>query len=64
MRQRLTLNIETGNAAFEEAGEAFELARILRKAADKIESGYTEFKLLDSNGNSVGRVDLDPIIED
>jgi len=31
-----------------------ELARILRKAADKIAAGQTEGKLMDVNGNSVG----------
>ena len=56
------LTIKTGNAAFcdpytgEESGwdENYEVARILREVADKIENGKREGKTIDYNGNSVG----------
>ena len=56
----LTLEIETGNAAFADGNEAAELARILREAARKIENGHTEFKLHDYNGNRVGYCEYAP----
>jgi hypothetical protein len=55
-----TLTIETDNAAFDEIdnGEAFEVARILRDLAERIEAGDlwdTEIgNLRDLNGNKVG----------
>jgi len=54
---KITLEIKTDNAAFEEcAGN--EVARILRVLADKVERwpGINEFKLsvMDINGNKVG----------
>ena len=51
-----TLQIETGNAAFEHGGGA-EIARILREVADRIAVGRFTNKLRDSNGNTVGAVD-------
>jgi hypothetical protein len=52
------LHIEDlGNAAFEDAGPAFEVARIFREAATRIENGNLDFKLYDVNGGSaVGSV--------
>lgn len=50
----IRLNIELGNAAFEEAGKEYEVARIVAAAAAKIENGAFDFKLFDVNGNSVG----------
>lgn len=47
---------ELGNAAFEDAGPAFEVARIFREAADRIENGDLDFVLRDVNGNRVGHV--------
>ncbi|ARL04283.1 hypothetical protein [Burkholderia pseudomallei] len=44
------------NAAFEDQGPAFEVARIFRDAAQRIESGTLEFSLRDINGNRVGSV--------
>ena len=55
----LTVKIKTGNAAFEDGNLETELARILRQLADKIENGYTEGKLMDINGNSVGTYELE-----
>lgn len=46
------VKITTDNAAFEYRGE--ELARILRHAADMLESGHETGSLRDYNGNTVG----------
>lgn len=62
---RLTVKIDTDNAAFDGAEMGAELARILRWLADCIEDvgkpaqrhGYT---LHDVNGNEVGRAELRP----
>lgn len=53
--ERVTITLETGNAAFEDA-PATEIARILRDLADLIESGMgtDETPLRDINGNRVG----------
>jgi hypothetical protein len=55
MTERLTITIETGNAAFAD-DPCRELARILRAQADLIESGMAtdETPLRDVNGNRVG----------
>jgi hypothetical protein len=52
---RVTITLETGNAAFEDA-PATEIARILRAQADLIEAGMAtdETPLRDINGNRVG----------
>lgn len=55
------ISVDMGNAAFEDAGEMNELARILRGAADRIEGGDTEFPLRDINGNRVGAVGDTPL---
>lgn len=58
-----TLSIKTAGAAFthetndETNGEPDpgpEVARLLREAADQIDSGYTRGGLYDINGNTVG----------
>jgi hypothetical protein len=61
---KLTLTIEMNGAAFSEAGNGREAARILRKAADRMddlydvgEAGEVD-RLLDANGNAVGSVVL------
>lgn len=58
MSKEFRLVIELENAAFEdEAGSNFELARILRKYADRIENGAVGFateNVRDVNGNTVG----------
>jgi hypothetical protein len=50
---KLTIRIEMGNAAFEDAGE---LGRILHELADKVAAGavHDEGKIRDANGNTVG----------
>lgn len=56
----LTIEIETGNAAFANGNETAELARILRDTAQRIENGHTEFKLYDYDGNRVGYCEYEP----
>lgn len=58
------LKIETDNAAFADGNAASEVARILRETATKIESGHTDGKLRDSNGNTVGSFALEVADED
>jgi hypothetical protein len=48
------VKIETGNAAFEGDSKGYEIARILRDAADRIEDGQKTGYLYDVNGNRVG----------
>lgn len=53
----IVLQIETGNAAFEDASLEIECARILREAADKITNRSSlDFSLRDYNGNIVGHI--------
>lgn len=63
MSKRITIVIETGNAAFEDNGTMTELARILRKLAGLVEQdGLEEMnRLLDINGNLVGYVSVERI---
>lgn len=56
-----TLDMETGNSAFE-GNRTGEIARILRQLADVVESEGDEFQgiaLLDDNGNIVGKANLE-----
>jgi hypothetical protein len=48
------LSFKTDNAAFQENGEHYECARILRALADKLENGIHEGIASDLNGNKVG----------
>ncbi|USN14482.1 hypothetical protein PAPPERLAPAPP_01130 [Brevundimonas phage vB_BpoS-Papperlapapp] len=52
------LEIDTGNAAFDDDAKPGELARILRDLADKIENGADMGAVRDVNGNRVGRFDV------
>lgn len=54
------LEIETGNAAFEDNGEEHEIGRILIQLGRKMqrEEFYEECKLWDYNGNKVGFAEL------
>jgi len=55
---QVLVTIECGNDAFDDA-PASEVARILRRAADRIENdGDTDFRLRDVNGNTVGAVKI------
>lgn len=58
---KVELEITCDNAAFgspdsDEFG--YEVARILRNAAEQFESGHASFPLFDLNGNRVGRAHL------
>lgn len=53
----VSVKIATDNAAFRlEDGtlDRFEVARVMREAADKVEAGYSTGRLMDANGNDVG----------
>jgi hypothetical protein len=54
--------VHTENAAFED-NRGYEIARILRDAADKIETGTSEGALFDYNGNRVGAFELEDLDE-
>lgn len=54
------IKFKTDNAAFEGEGQNIEIARILRKLADKIETSnqLTYCPLMDINGNKVGEFEI------
>jgi len=58
MSERITITIETGNAAFEDNGIMTETARILRHIAKRCEEyGDPEsIKPIDANGNTCGSI--------
>lgn len=60
MSERITIVIETGNAAFDTA-PATELASVLRAMADRIEVAGIPPVPKDSNGNVVGSVTVEQI---
>jgi len=51
----IKIEIKTGNAAFEE-DKNYEIARILRELADKLEAGREPESINDYNGNPVCKV--------
>ena len=53
------LEINTGNAAFDGDNKEYEICRILESISRKIEDGQTYGKLIDINGNNVGKWTLD-----
>jgi len=53
---RFKMTVDMDNSAFE--GEAFELKNIMRQAINKIESGQDCGKVMDSNGNTVGKWEI------
>lgn len=57
---KITITIDTNNAAFEDNTEA-EVARILKKIVEKIANGedVDGKKTIDFNGNVVGQVSID-----
>ena len=57
MSERITIVIETGNAAFDD-GPATEVAAILRRMADRMEETGVLPAPRDSNGNTVGSVTI------
>jgi hypothetical protein len=57
--KKITITIENlENSAFQEGNLNFEIARILKKLAAKIENGNIPEKILDINGNKVGNIDV------
>lgn len=57
MAEHITITIHTGNAAFEDY-PATEIAACLRRLADRFERDGTPSRVMDSNGNAVGTVDI------
>jgi len=60
--EKIEITIETGNAAFDDE-PATEIARILRKLADRFERDGAlpdGLPLQDANGNTCGRVWIQP----
>ena len=58
---KIEITFDCDNAAFGEPDTGafgYEVAAILREAAEKFEQGYATFPLRDSNGNTVGRAAL------
>lgn len=58
MGRKFTFELDIDNAAFEGDNLAYEVARVLREAAGRIEGGATESNLRDANGNTVGKFKL------
>ena len=53
------LQIDTGNAAFDDDQKPYELARILRIIAERVEHGCEVGNAVDLNGNTVGRFEVE-----
>lgn len=56
---KIIITIETVNAAFEDAGINFELARILKELANNPEKLFDGKKIFDLNGNAVGKITIE-----
>lgn len=54
--EKMIITIEATNAAFED-GYNYEVARILRELADKLEAGREPESINDYNGNSVCEIE-------
>ena len=53
--KKFKLHFTMDNAAFEDGQKSFEVARILRDIAQKVEEGDVQGRrILDINGNSIG----------
>jgi hypothetical protein len=63
MSYKITITIETGNAAFEE-DEGAELSRIMKDMAPRFANMFPPdldgTSIRDSNGNPVGKVTVEP----
>lgn len=66
--QPFVLTFDMSNAAFRENGYSYEIAYVLRQAADRMEQAFDEIHVNDSNGNQIGRyafhASLSPVNED
>ena len=55
----IKITINTDNEAFQGVTERYEVARILRVLADKVEVyDIDDYSLFDSNGNKVGKCEI------
>lgn len=52
---KFTLTFDTDNADFQESGLEKISMHILKLVSDKIDDGFTEGIIRDSNGNTIGR---------
>ena len=59
---RLKIDLDSTNAALCEAGGQYEVARLLRQTAERIEAGADCGLLTDYNGNRVGRWEFEPTV--
>lgn len=50
----MQIRFKTDNSAFEDENKPFEIARILREIAFKVENDITEASISDINGNVIG----------
>jgi hypothetical protein len=55
--EKVKIEIKTLGSAFQEDSFEYELARILRELAYKIEYGLKPSSIMDHNGNKVGSVE-------
>ena len=53
----MKIKFNTSGQAFEDYGDT-EVERILEEIIAKVKNGYTEGKILDINGNSIGEWEL------
>ena len=53
------LEIDLGNAAFEDNGNGYEIKRIVSNVVDLIEAGAEFGVCWDTNGNTVGKWSID-----
>lgn len=56
---KFVIEIDSENAAFSEGEAAYEISRLIRETADKVEEGYTSGFLTDYNGQRAGHWSLD-----
>lgn len=55
MTTKVTIQFDTGNAAFDDGNGPAEAARILKGIAAKLDAGLDSGTVRDSNGNRVGQ---------
>ncbi len=55
MSIKFKLEIECENDVFAGDDLFYEVSRILKEVADRVQRGYNNFSLMDVNGNSVGK---------
>jgi len=57
------LEIETGNAAFQDGLGDLEIARILKEVTNRVLQGFTEGTVRDMNGNTVGKFSMPDMVK-